>query len=229
MEYPIIDIPIEDAFELKDFRQMDYAAIEKYQLPIELMMENAGLQLARLIAYKAAPNATIQIGIGNGNNGGGGLVAARRLLAWGFNVYLHAVSEITKPLVKTQLVRALRFGARLEMRSDPDIWVDAYLGFSQRLPLGDDYIKFISEANISDSYKISLDLPTGFLGDPSVEYFSANGVLSLAGMKRILYYLPIETDIYISDLGLPKELYLSNGKNYPPFEKAGILQLNRSK
>ena len=40
-----------DALELASFREMDYFAVENYSLPIELMMENAGLQLANLVAF----------------------------------------------------------------------------------------------------------------------------------------------------------------------------------
>ena len=77
-----VSIPISDALELSDFRQMDYYAVENYQLPIELMMENAGLQLAKLAAqFSGIEKAKILIGVGNGNNGGGGMVAARRLAA----------------------------------------------------------------------------------------------------------------------------------------------------
>ena len=48
--YPEIVYPIEKALELKDFREMDYYAVSKYYLPIELMMENAGLHLARYVS-----------------------------------------------------------------------------------------------------------------------------------------------------------------------------------
>lgn len=37
------------ALTLDHFKKMDYYAVENYNLPIELMMENAGLQLANLI------------------------------------------------------------------------------------------------------------------------------------------------------------------------------------
>jgi NAD(P)H-hydrate repair Nnr-like enzyme with NAD(P)H-hydrate epimerase domain len=40
------------SLSLEAFKEMDYWAVEKYNLSIQLMMENAGLQLARLIAKK---------------------------------------------------------------------------------------------------------------------------------------------------------------------------------
>jgi NAD(P)H-hydrate repair Nnr-like enzyme with NAD(P)H-hydrate epimerase domain len=56
---------------IDQFKEMDRLAIEQYFLPIEIMMENAGLQLARLIASIVPGNRKILIGVGMGNNGGG--------------------------------------------------------------------------------------------------------------------------------------------------------------
>ncbi|MDR9415116.1 MAG: thiamine pyrophosphate-dependent enzyme [Gracilimonas sp.] len=57
---------------LHEFKEMDTLAVEHFGLPIELMMENAGLQLARRIVAHASVKNEIIIGAGNGNNGGGG-------------------------------------------------------------------------------------------------------------------------------------------------------------
>ena len=190
---------------------MDYLAVEQYNLPIELMMENAGLQLARLVTLSANKKSKIQIGIGNGNNGGGGLVAARRLAAWGFDVYLDMPVEITKELPAKQLKRALLFGAKKEMIVTPDIWVDAYLGFSQRLPLSAIFLEQIHAANISTAFRISLDIPIGITTDLSQPMFNANQVLTLAAPKDILNMLPSETDIRIADLGIPHPIYKKFG------------------
>ena len=59
------------SLSLEAFKEMDYWAVEKYNLSIELMMENAGLQLARLIAKKATEISVITIGVGNGNSSSG--------------------------------------------------------------------------------------------------------------------------------------------------------------
>jgi len=75
--FPEITFQEQDILDLDKFREMDYYSITNYNLTIELMMENAGLNLARFISTIATRNQTIKIGIGNGNNGGGELVAAR--------------------------------------------------------------------------------------------------------------------------------------------------------
>ena len=163
---PTIVLSDIEGLELSLFREMDYFVVEEYGVPVELMMENAGLQLATLIANFAHNSDIIQIGIGDGNNGGGGLVAARRLAGWGYNVVLDMPVEISKTLPQLQLKRALKFGATATPADNINIWVDAYLGFSQRLPLSAAYKERVVRANQSDCLKISLDIPTGFLGDP---------------------------------------------------------------
>jgi NAD(P)H-hydrate epimerase len=222
-----IHIPLEEALELNHFKEMDYYAINNYDLPVELMMENAGLQLAKLVGHFSDKNQKIQVGVGNGNNGGGGLVAARRLAAWGFNVFLHLDSEIDKKLPAKQLERAVKFGAKIKTIEKPDIWIDAFLGFSQRLPLPESMLKIIEKANSSSAIRISLDIPTGFLGDINQPYFKADSVLILASAKKMLYNLPSETRLFISDLGIPKEVYKKFNTLIPEFQDNSIIELER--
>lgn len=212
-----------ETLSLASFKEMDYLAVEQYDLPIELMMENAGLQLARLIAMSASKKFKIQIGIGNGNNGGGGLVAARRLSAWGLDVYLDIPVAITKELPAKQLRRALLFGAKKETTAAPDIWVDAYLGFSQRLPLSAIFLERIQAANTSTALRISLDIPMGISIDLKQPMFNANQVLTLAAPKDILNMLPSETDIRIADLGIPQAIYKKFGIPMPSFFEHQII------
>ena len=227
MTFPEVEIELEDALELDEFREMDYYAVNNYHLPIELMMENAGLHLANLAAHYAKKDQLIKIGIGNGNNGGGGLVAARRLAAWGYAVYLDIFTEITKKMVVTQLERALAFGAKLENLQHPDVWIDAYLGFSQHLPLNNSLLTKLEDANNSQAIKMSLDIPTGFLGSTDVPFFKSDKILTLAAPKKILYSLDENVEIYIADLGIPKEVYVKFGMEILPFHNNNIVKLLR--
>lgn len=210
---------------LKQFQEMDTLAVEKFGLPIELMMENAGLQLARRIIAHASVNDEIIIGAGNGNNGGGGLVAARRLAGWGYSVFLDLPVKITKQLPQAQLQRAITFGAKRELPKAPTIWIDAYLGFSQRLPLSNPFKKSIEKANRSGAFRISLDLPTGISQNPDEGMFDAKEVLTLAANKEILGYLPKSVAIYIADIGLPAAVYEKFGLLQPEFNKDQIIPL----
>lgn len=214
-----------EALSLKSFKEMDYLAVKKYGLPIELMMENAGLQLARFTTNKASKNDKIIIGVGNGNNGGGGLVAARRLTAWGYDVYLDVAVSITKELPKAQLKRALSFGVKKGLPDQKDIWIDAYLGFSQRLPLSQIFLEKINMANESVAHRISLDIPLGISKDGAHPMFGADEVLTLAAPKRILEVLSPETDTFVADIGIPEDIYKKFKIEMPKFFEQQILKI----
>lgn len=224
---PTITLNADDGLELSRFQEMDYFVVKEYGVPVELMMENAGLHLAILTASFANAADTIQVGIGDGNNGGGGLVAARRLAAWGYHVVLDMPVKISKALPKQQLKRALKFGVQTTPADNINIWLNAYLGFSQRLPLSVAYQERVESANMTNCRKISLDIPTGFLGDPELLYFKADHVLSLAAAKNIFKNLPASVNIYLADLGIPKEVYTKFATAFPPFNKNGILKIKR--
>ena len=189
------------------------------------MMENAGLQLANLIAHFSEKEQHIRIGVGNGNNGGGGLVAARRLAGWGYRVSIDLFTEINKELPVKQLIRAKKFGVTTAVIENPDVWVDGYLGFSQRLPLQKTVLEIIEKANKSTALKISLDIPTGYLGDTEKAFFQADKVLSLAAPKKILnLILSKQTEIYIANIGIPKVVYKKFGLDILPFHQQNILK-----
>lgn len=206
-----------EALPIASFKEMDALAVKDYELPIELMMENAGLMLAKMVAQNATKMSGIAIGVGNGNNGGGGLVAARRLAGWGYAVSLDIPMPITKSLPKIQLERAKLFGVTIEAIFKPDIWVDAYLGFSQRLPLSAEFASSIKLANASQALKISLDLPTGISSEGNQHMFQANKVITLAAPKLILNTLPLSTEVNVADIGIPKTLYKKFGIEVPLF------------
>ncbi|MFT5735673.1 MAG: NAD(P)H-hydrate epimerase [Maribacter sp.] len=214
-----------EALSLEAFKKMDYYAVEKYGLSIELMMENAGLQLARLIALKASKECKITIGVGNGNNGGGGLVAARRLAAWGYDVYLDLAVDITKELPSIQLKRAVLFGVTQRLPTKTDIWVDAYLGFSQRLPLSQVFLEKITLANAATAHRISLDIPIGISEDRSEPMFKAHQVVTLAAPKKILELLPKGIAIFIADIGIPKAIYTEFDIEMPCFARQQLLKI----
>jgi NAD(P)H-hydrate epimerase len=227
MDFNQIRYPEHKALELSDFKSMDYYAVNNFSIPVELMMENAGLHLANLITGSVKKGQTIRIGIGNGNNGGGGLVAARRLLAWGYTVHLDLITEISKELPRKQLKRALAFGAKTIIPPRCQVWVDAYLGFSQRLPLPEILLERCEEANGSDVLRISLDVPTGFSGDVKEPYFQCDKILTLAAPKKVLYALPENVEIFIADLGIPIVVYEKFNVEPLPFYKSNVLKLTR--
>ncbi len=228
MPFPHISISKQQALSFDVMKQIDYHAIKAYDLPIILMMENAGYHLARITAMSAHKNDKICIGVGKGNNAGGGLVAARRLKAWGYHVFLDVVETELNPLAAEQLQRALAFGVSVKKIADPDIFIDAYFGFSQRFPLPKKYIERIKQINGNKALKISLDVPTGLpesLNETAI-YLQSDIIVSLAYPKKVLYHPTLSASIYVVDIGIPKQAFLDFEVSMPiPFEKSGVYRL----
>lgn len=72
-------------YDANGIRAIDRWAIEEQGVPEADLMEAAGTALAEAVAG-IAPQGPVRIVCGKGNNGGDGLVAARRLIAMGFEV-----------------------------------------------------------------------------------------------------------------------------------------------
>lgn len=214
MAFPIIDASRVRTLSLDAFREMDYYAVNNYHLPVELMMESAGLQLARLSATVVRPGSKILVGIGPGNNGGGGLVAARRLEAWGYKVHIQIPVPVTHQLVRDQLSRTISYGVEKVIESDYDLVLDCLFGFSQRLPLPGEMSELIRVMNSMKAAKISLDIPTGISEDGEHVRFRADKVLTVAAPKTILLNHIEEYELFIADVGIPAEVYLRNKIDY---------------
>lgn len=214
MAFPEIQASKIRTLSLEAFREMDYYAVNNYHLPVELMMESAGLQLARLTASIADPGSKVLVGVGPGNNGGGGLVAARRLEAWGYKVHVQIPIGISHDLVKDQLIRTISYGVEKVMEENYDVILDCFFGFSQRLPLPAEVSDLITVMNEIDAKKISLDIPSGISEEGNHIRFIADKVLTVAAPKTILLKNIDEYDLYIADVGIPTEVYLRNKIDY---------------
>lgn len=226
MNFPEIYVNKIATLSIDSFREMDFLAVRNYNLPIELMMENAGLNLARLAASLLPEKGQILIGVGTGNNGGGGLVAARRLAAWGFEVFLDIPDQNLKILPASQLKKALTFSAKTEKPKHPKLFIDSYFGFSQRLPLPAVFVEVIETANQFRCHKISLDLPSGFNIQTSESLFLPDTILTLAAMKTELIPLTESVQIFVADLGIPSFVYKQFNAEIPElFKLSGILKI----
>jgi NAD(P)H-hydrate epimerase len=226
MNFPEINLAEIATMPIESFREMDYLAVQQFHLPIELMIENAGLNLARLAASFLPEKGEILIGVGTGNNGGGGLVAARRLAAWGYEVFLDIPDKNLNELPASQLKKALTFGSKIEKHKNPKLFIDAYFGFSQRLPLPASFVIALETANQFRCPKISLDLPSGFNKKTSESIFRPDAILTLAAMKTELIPLLETVQIFVADLGIPSLVYNQFETQIPfTFLSSGIVKV----
>ncbi|MCK5277936.1 MAG: NAD(P)H-hydrate epimerase [Cyclobacteriaceae bacterium] len=222
MNQPLKYIPGKnEILNLDQFRQLDYEAV-KQGLSISLMMEQAGFHLANRAVALAGKGDSFLVGVGPGNNGGGGLVAARRLKAWGYHVSLHLPFQKGNALQQLQLQRALDFGVEENPDWESDVFIDAYLGFSQKLPLSAGLVNDINKINRLPIKRIALDLPTGIGGSCLI---NADSILCLAAPKTILEDFTGKVPVWVADLGIPFSIYEKYGFLKPlPFSGTGIFQ-----
>jgi len=212
--------------------------IEELEVPGELMMEHAGSNLARL-AVKCTNDGSnkFRIIVGSGNNGAGGMVAARRLVAWGYNVEVYAprgvISFRRVPAGQYARLRSLGVSVFNGLPSDSDlsdIIVDAYLGYgfvSREDMITDQVFNYLSNSKCT----VCLDVPSGFDIDTGEgqEGFKPKSTLTIAFAKEgLLRAYPILTgDLYVCDIGVPIELYRSrvDFKWTKPYSPESLLQL----
>jgi NAD(P)H-hydrate epimerase len=148
-------------------REVDRAAIAiGFSLP--RMMENAGAALAATACAMLGGDMAgrrIAVLAGRGSNGGGGLVAARRLIGWGADVEVRTAGapEELAPVTLEQLRILERMHASVAMGagvlSSAELFIDAITGYSQQgnpHGIAADLIAAIVDARVP-----SLDVPSG--------------------------------------------------------------------
>jgi NAD(P)H-hydrate epimerase len=225
--------------------EVDRAMMEDYGIDLVRMMENAGRDLAhlgrdRFIGGDPRGRQIIVLA-GTGGNGGGALVAARRLHNYGATVTVFT----TKPddgftqIPREQLTVLRRMGVTInpadavESADPADMVLDGVIGYSlSGAPRGLARI-LIRWANAQPSPVLSLDSPsgidmtTGTVFDPAVR---ATATMTLALPKEGLRAPGVQAhvgELYLADISVPPELY----KKFlgievgPIFAESEILQI----
>jgi ADP-dependent NAD(P)H-hydrate dehydratase / NAD(P)H-hydrate epimerase len=160
---------------------IDSHAIHELGIPRLLLMDHAGLALARAV-QSAAPSTTTPVLVccGTGYNGGDGLAAARHLSAWGYPGRVILTGRLNhlreEPAAFARIVRALGLEIR-ECASASDVsgcesWfaqagviIDALLGIGTRGAVREPAASLIARMNGSKKPVIAADVPSGLDGD----------------------------------------------------------------
>ncbi|MEO0898200.1 MAG: NAD(P)H-hydrate epimerase [Bacteroidota bacterium] len=205
--------------------EVDRLMIEEYKIELIQMMENAGRGLARLARERFLDNhptgKKITILAGTGGNGGGALVAARRLHAWGARVEIVLTKEREKftpiPAHQLSIVERLKIpifqiGAIANL-GQPDLILDGIIGYSvQGNPRGSAR-EMIDWANEQPCPILSLDTPSGLNLTNGTLYspiIKAAATLTLALPKHGLFETAAKKvvgELYLADISVPPQLY----------------------
>ena len=210
--------------------EVDRAMIEDYGIALIQMMENAGRHLAELARRHLGGSVRgkrIAVLAGAGNNGGGGLAAARHLSNWGAQVAVtlaHPPEKLKdiparqwRTLEQMPVMRETFDAGAPPNLLGADILLDAIIGYglqgNPRSPAAD----LIRLANDSGKPIIALDAPSGLdttQGIPAQPCIRAAVTLTLA-LPKVGLLTPearaVVGDLYLADIGVPPELYAGPG------------------
>ena len=199
--------------------------IEDYGIDLVRMMENAGRALAivareRFLGTRAA-GRRVTVLAGTGGNGGGALVAARRLRGWGAQVHVYVTKPAERfthvPAQQLEILRRINVpilaADRIGEAEPSDVVLDGVIGYSlQGAPRGA-AASLIRWTNEQTAPVLALDTPsgldttTGAVYDPAVE---AAATLTLALPKdglRDPRAVDSVGELYLADIGVPPSLY----------------------
>ncbi len=225
--------------------EVDRAMVEDLGISLIQMMENAGRHLAHLARMRfldGDPHGhRVVILAGTGGNGGGALVAARRLHGWGADVQVVVTAEDAAytPVPGQQLGIVRRMGipvarAVVAAAEAPSVILDGLLGYSLHGAPRGSAADLIRWSNTQAAPVLSLDVPsgmdagTGEVFDPAVV---ATATLTLAYPKaglRVPRAAEHVGELYLADIGVPPTLTpgLSPGALIGPlFAREEIIRL----
>jgi len=232
-----------------EMREIDRLTTEQHHIPSLTLMENAGTAVARFILRQYPKAQRILVICGKGNNGGDGLVAARKLQEAGKEVttVLLAAKEDVKgdaekmlrllPSAPVAIVTEQQAQSVRELSETADVIVDAIFGTGFRPPLPGLAARVIEIVNGSTTPVISVDVPSGldsnsFALDQSGTCRS-NAIVTFTALKPgIVFGALTPGPIVVVDIGSPEDLVRSNlgiEWNDPPAILSETRRLNSNK
>ena len=161
-----------------EMRAMDRAAMERFGIPEEILMENAGEAVCSVIKNEIGiTDKKFIIFCGPGNNGGDGFVVARKLFSNGAHVRvvilgdksryrgaaalnLDIIDRLSIPVLEIDSAEAIK-----TILYHSDVVIDAIFGTGLARPVEGMYRDVIQLINGSRKPVVSADIPSGIAGD----------------------------------------------------------------
>jgi NAD(P)H-hydrate epimerase len=243
-------IPTIDASEVPHLTtaqmvEVDRAMIEDFGIDLVRMMENAGRNLAHLARSRFLDGdprgRSVVVLAGHGGNGGGALVAARRLSNYGADVAV-VISRpefdlASVPGQQLDIVQRMGIGVQsVDMVAGvppADLMIDGLIGYSLSGAPQGATASLIEWANLQGAPVLSLDAPsgvdttTGTVFEPAIR---ATATMTLALPKEGLRSPGVEShvgELYLADISVPPELYAEslNIEVGPLFAESDLVRL----
>jgi NAD(P)H-hydrate epimerase len=210
--------------------EVDRLMIEEYGIQLIQMMENAGRNLAELSRRMLGGDVRskcIAVLCGAGNNGGGGMVAARHLHNWGADILLKVLSPQDRlkdvPAHQFQILKKMGIPDQETINLNTiDLVIDAMIGYGLSGDPRGAIADWIRRVNDTARPVLALDTPSGLnttTGMPGKPCIRATATMTLALPKTGLDNPEAAAyvgDLCLADISVPPQLYTSIGIENPP-------------
>lgn len=212
----------------EQIRQFDSFAINTLGVPGVVLMENAALNISRLILEQFDNIESVGLVCGKGNNGGDGFAVARHLSNLGIEIiciYLGEESQMSNDcrvnfkilsnLANTRKnIKLKRFNSLKDLNyiMKSDLIIDAILGSGFSGELNEPILSIIKKLNSFNTKKIAIDVPTGLnaeTGYGSIT-FNADLTITLGEFKKGLFISKgFETsgEIFLEEIGVGRDYF----------------------
>jgi NAD(P)H-hydrate epimerase len=223
--FPVVEVP---TITTEQMVEIDRLMVEELGVELVQMMENAGRHLAflanaRFLAGRPVGKRVVVLA-GTGGNGGGALVAARRLHNWGVDTRVF----VTKPpLADSVTAHQLQILRRMDLSvgttedlglvEPSELVIDGIIGYSLRGAPRGESARLIEWANNQPAPVLALDVPSGLEATTGVALspaVRATATLSLALPKAGLRVQGVERhvgELFLADISVPSILYTRVG------------------
>jgi ADP-dependent NAD(P)H-hydrate dehydratase / NAD(P)H-hydrate epimerase len=211
-----------------EMREIDRVTSERFGVPSLTLMENAGTAIAEHVLAHHHASRKIVVFCGKGNNGGDGLVAARRLHQKGKTVQVILLADPADlkgdaAVMYGKLpVAAIIVLSSQELKSDrvrlslpADVYLDAILGTGFKPPVTGLYADAIAMLNATQAPVIAADIPSGADADATSPQQGlvarADSIVTFTAARPAhAFSLLTDGSTYVAPIGSPEEAIVSS-------------------
>jgi hydroxyethylthiazole kinase-like uncharacterized protein yjeF len=206
-----------------EMREIDRITSERFGVSSLTLMENAGAAVAEFVSARHPKVKSIGIICGKGNNGGDGLVAARKLKERGKDVRVLLLADKAEVQGDARTVLDRLAADVVVARNsedfhttnagkvfEADVLIDAILGSGFRPPVTGLYAEAIGRLNAARSSVIAVDVPSGadadVMGEQSGAVARADAVVTFTAPRKAHVFGNLTNGpLLVAPIGSPAE------------------------
>lgn len=213
----------------EEIKIIEQTAIKEYGISELVLMENAGVEVSRIVKCHIGDvsNKKIIILAGKGNNGGDAFVTARHLANQGAKIKVFILGDIIditdSPAINLAIIKKMNIDITpLNHERDwdkmkisiafADCIIDGLIGTGFIGPIREDAEKVINLINNSGKDIVAIDVPSGVESDNGKV-----GAIAVKALKTVTFSLPkiglilypgttFVGELFVADIGIPKKL-----------------------